>query len=427
MGNTLYLECYSGISGDMTVATLLDLGADESVLRKVLSSMNIEGYSIDISRVSKAGIDACDFDVILDKEHENHDHDMEYLHGEEHHHSHEEHHHSSEEHTHSHSEHHHSHEHRGLEDVMAIIDSGDMTDRARQIAKDIFMVLAKAESKAHGVDISEIHFHEVGAVDSIVDIVSVAVCIDNLDIDKVIVPELYEGTGSIRCQHGIIPVPVPAVLHIVTDNNISLHITGTKGELVTPTGAAIVAALKTSDKLPDTFHIENIGVGAGKRNYDRPSMLRGMLITSDEDKKDYVYKLETNIDDATGENLGYVMDKLLEEGARDVHYLPVFMKKNRPAYELVVICKEEDITRLENIIFSETTTIGIRKIKMERSVLPREIKEIDTTMGRAAVKVCCVGDKKKVYPEYSSVVKLCRENDISFTKAYTLIQSEYDK
>ena len=420
MGNTLYLECYSGISGDMTVAALLDLGADEGVLRSVLSSMNIEGYSIHISRVSKAGIAACDFDVVLDKKYENHDHDMEYLYSEEHHHSHEEH-------THVHSEQPHSHEHRNLEEIMAIIDSGDMTDRARQIAKDIFRVLAKAESKAHGVDIDEVHFHEVGAVDSIVDIVSVAVCIDNLDIDRVIVPELYEGTGSVRCQHGIIPVPVPAVLQVVADNDISLHITSVKGELVTPTGAAIVAALKTADRLPDTFHIEKIGVGAGKRNYDRPSMLRGMLITGDEEKKDYIYKLETNIDDVTGENLGYVMDRLLEEGARDVHYLPVFMKKNRPAYELVVICKEEDIARLENIIFRETTTIGIRRMKLERSVLPREIKEIDTTIGRAAVKICHIGDEERVYPEYSSVAKLCKKNNIPFTMAYTLIQSAYEK
>ena len=203
---TLYLECYSGISGDMTVAALIDLGVDHSYLLNALNSLNLDGYQVKISRVNKSGIDACDFDVILDKAHENHDHDMEYLHGSGHH----EHSHGHDKHSHEHHHEHH-HEHRNLESIQAIINSGNISRRAKVIALKIFQVIAEAEAKAHNKPLNEVHFHEVGAVDSIVDIVALAVCIDALNIQNVIVSELYEGQGTVRCQHGILPIPVPAV------------------------------------------------------------------------------------------------------------------------------------------------------------------------------------------------------------------------
>lgn len=285
MGKTLYLECYSGISGDMTVAALLDLGADKTVLDRVLKSLPVSGFQIKISRVVKSGIDACDFDVMLDKNHENHDHDMEYLHGS-HHGSH--HGHAvtdlsghTAEHTHMHdseSAHGHHHEHRGLKEITHIIEHSVMTDNAKKIALRIFEILAKAESKAHNVPVDQVHFHEVGAVDSIVDIVAVAVCLDNLGITEVIVPVLYEGRGTVRCQHGILPIPVPAVANVVSENHLCLKMTEVEGELVTPTGAAIVAAIKTKDKLPEKFEIQKVGIGAGKRQYECPGILRAMII-----------------------------------------------------------------------------------------------------------------------------------------------------
>ncbi|MCR5100306.1 MAG: LarC family nickel insertion protein [Butyrivibrio sp.] len=300
MENTLYLECYSGISGDMTVAALLDLGADKDGLIKTLNSIPANGYKIEISRVKKSGLDCQDFDVVLDEEHENHDHDMEYLYGhlshegEHHHHHHDDeheghhhhhhddehedhHHHHDDEHE-CHHHHHHHHEHRGLEDIKKIIDATDLTDNAKRIANRIFEVIAEAESKAHGEPIEKVHFHEVGAIDSIVDVISVAYCIDNLNITKVVVPYLSEGSGTVRCQHGIIPVPVPAVVNIVNRYGISLELTGEMGEFVTPTGAAIVAALRTDSKLPERFMIKNTGIGAGKRKYNRPGILRAFLI-----------------------------------------------------------------------------------------------------------------------------------------------------
>ena len=442
MKNTLYLECYSGISGDMTVAALLDLGADREVLEKALKTLPVEGFEIKISRVKKSGLDVCDFSVILDKEHENHDHDMEYLHGS-HKHGEEEHTHEEDEaHQHSHihlhekshnhghvhlHEHSHHHEHRNLSGILHIISHMDITPRAKEIAERIFTILAEAEAKAHGTELDKVHFHEVGAVDSIVDIVAVAVCLDNLNITDVIATELCEGHGFVRCQHGIIPVPVPAVVNIAEKHKLSLHITDTEGELVTPTGAAIIAAVRSMDKLPKKFSIEKIGIGAGKRNYDRPSILRAMLIKDKTFEDNQIYKLESNIDDCTGEMLGYVMELLFKAGARDVHYIPVYMKKNRPAYQLNVVCLEKDIEILENIIFEETTTIGIRRIPVERSVLKRRIEKIMTSLGEAEVKICLLKEKEKVYPEYESVKKLCLQHKLNFQEVYQLIQREYNE
>lgn len=416
----LYLECESGISGDMTVAALLDLGADPEKLDKALKSLSVGGFRTVISRVKKSGLDMCDFDVVLDETHENHDHDMEYLHGNghgEHHHEHGGHHHG-----HGHEGHAHVHEHRGLPEILQIIEHADLTERAKETASRIFRILAEAEAKAHGVPADQVHFHEVGAVDSIVDIVAAAVCLDDLGITDVIITNLKEGRGSIRCQHGILPVPVPAVLNIVQAHGLLLSVTETEGELVTPTGAAIAAAIRTEDRLPEAFTIKKLGMGAGKRAYDRPGILRAMLIEEETEENDRIYKLETNIDDCTGESLGYTMERLMEAGARDVHYLPVYMKKNRPAYQLNVICTKEDVKRMEEIIFQETTTIGVRRIPMERTILRRESRTVQTPLGEAKVKVCTYGGAVRCFPEYDSVAALCRTGRKHYQEVYQMIQ-----
>ena len=420
---TLYLECGSEISGDMTVAALLDLGADPQVLDKALKSLQIGGFQTVISRVSKAGLSMCDFDVRLDQMHENHDHDMEYLHG---HgtsgsHGHRNYHEKEQGHVHSH-DHTDIHEHRGLEEILHIIGHADLTEQAKATAENIFRILAEAEAKAHGVPVSQVHFHEVGAVDSIVDIVAAAVCLDNLGITDVIITRLNEGQGTIRCQHGLLPIPVPAVVNIVQAHGLPLCVTETEGELVTPTGAAIAAAIRTADRLPEIFTVKRTGMGAGKRNYERPSMLRAMLIEDEAEGKDVIYKLETNVDDCSGESLGYAMEHLLDAGARDVHYLPVYMKKNRPAYQLNVICSKEDISRMEQIIFEETTTIGIRKIPMERTVLRREIRSVQTPLGEARVKVCTYRGQQRFAPEYDSVTALCRKHGKNYEEVYQMVQ-----
>ena len=415
MSKTLYLECYSGISGDMTVAALLDLGADREVLKESLKSLPVGGFRTEITRVKQSGLDACDFSVILEQD--NHDHDMEYLHGSEK--SYTGHH----EYTHSHE---YPHEHRGMKEITEIIQKSKMTARAKKMAMRVFDILAQAESKAHGVPVEEVHFHEVGAVDSIVDIAAIAICMDNLDISNVIVPVLYEGTGFIRCQHGQIPVPVPAVTHIAETHKLKLKITDIQGELVTPTGAAVVAAFRTSDRLPEDFTMLKTGIGAGKRQYRCPGILRAMLIreTTDLQIKDIIWKLETDMDDCGGEMMGHVMNLLMANGAREVHYTPIYTKKNRPAYTLTVICKESEREKLENLIFSETTTIGIRRVEMERTILQREIQKKDTPVGTAIVKACTLPDGNiRYYPEYENVAELAERNQLSFRETYDRIRS----
>lgn len=261
MKKALYFDCASGISGDMSVAALLDLGVNQKTLLETLKSLNLSGYKIDISEVKKSGIAACDFNVILDKEHENHDHDMNYLHG------------KNDIHAHTHH-----HEHRCLPEILSILENSSMTNGAKSIASKIFQILAEGEALAHRIPKEQVHFHEVGAVDSIIDIASFAICMDFLGHKEVFLPILKEGTGTIRCQHGILPIPVPATSNIICTYKLPLSILPVQGELVTPTGAAIAAAVTTSFTLPKTFQINKIGIGAGKREYEVSGILRVMEI-----------------------------------------------------------------------------------------------------------------------------------------------------
>lgn len=425
---TLYLECFSGISGDMSVAALLDLGADESVLRQGLKSLKVDGYDIEIGRSKKCGIDACDFNVLLHEhthEHNHHDENIhEHIHDEDHH-THEHIHDHSHDHTHEHThEHIHDHVHRNINDIYSIIDNSEISHRAKHIARDIFHIVAKAEAKAHGIDIEKVHFHEVGAIDSIVDIVATAICIDNLDIKDVIVSKIYEGSGHVRCQHGIIPIPVPAVANIVTDNSLQIKITDTMSEMVTPTGAAIAACLKTKESLPENYKIRKIGLGAGKKDFEKANLLRAFIIEeiSQNNLKDEAWILESNLDDCTGESLGFTMEKLMEAGAKDVFYTPIFMKKNRPAYKLSVLCDEKNIEYMESIIFKNTTSIGIRKYRTSRSILKREILNVDSEYGKVRVKVCYFDNEKYYYPEYDDIKDICNNTGNDFKSVYENIK-----
>ena len=447
MDKKLYLDCGSGISGDMFVAAMIDLGADPNTLQKALDSIPADGFFVEIGRVKKSGIDCCDFRVRLDDDCENHDHDMDYLYGnltlaagsgcscheepdrEEHHcHCHEEGH-DGEAHHCCRQEKDHHHTHRGLAEILPMIDACDMTETAKELARKIFRIIGEAEAKAHGLPLDEVHFHEVGALDSIVDVVAAAVTFDSLHIKEVIVPKLTEGTGTVRCRHGVMPVPVPATVNIVSAYKIPMELTGAKGEYVTPTGAAIAAAISTSHQLPPSFVIKKAGLGAGKRACtDRSGILRAFLIQGEENEgRDKVVKLETDIDDCSGEVLGYVMKKLFKAGAKDVHYAPVFMKKNRPAWELTVICGEDKAEELEQIIFTETTTIGIREYPLGRSVLGREEKEVETVYGKAAVKQVTFRDMTRAYPEYDTVKKLAKKNKVPFMNVFDAVKEAAKK
>lgn len=454
MGKTLYLETSSGISGDMFVAAMIDLGSDPEALERALNSIPADGFMVEISSVKKSGIACCDFNVILDAARENHDHDMAYLYGpapvtaaapqeEEHHcHCHEDeeahhchcnedeeaHHchcHGGEE-PHHHHEHHHHHG-RHLAEIMGIIDATDMTDSAKALAGKMFHIVAEAESLAHHMPLEEVHFHEVGAIDSIVDIIAAAVTFDSLGITDVIIPCLTEGRGTVRCQHGVLPVPVPATMNIIEAYDMPLTIMAAKGEYVTPTGAAIAAAICTTHQLPKAFRIVRTGLGAGKRAYtERTNILRAYLIEGNamEEGKDEIVKLETDIDDSTGEALGYTIDRLMQAGALDVHYSPVYMKKNRPAWELTVICKKSRMEALEDIIFKETTTIGIREFpSVMRSILRRSQKQVETPFGIVEVKEVALPGERRFYPEYESVKAIAEKEHLPFAEVYHLVKA----
>ena len=447
--NSLWFECNAGISGDMAVAALLDAGADRGELDRALASIPAEGFSVEVKRVQKSGIDACDFNVVLDEAHENHDHDMDYLFGHEHgdgqhchgeglgqHEAHDHGHHHDDGHQHEHEGHGHHHddahghggqhhEHRTLDDVLGMIGATEMTGGARELARRIFGIIAAAEGRAHNLPPDKVHFHEIGAVDSIVDVIALSVCFDNLrrvyGFGRVYVPYLAEGTGTVRCQHGILPIPVPAVSNIVSEYGIPLRMITDRGEFVTPTGAAFVAAVATDFCLPTELVVRRAGIGAGKRSYERTNILRVSIVQESPSGAggDCIYKLESNIDDTTGEALGFVMERLLEAGARDVQYVPCYMKKSRPAYLLSVICAGKDIVRLEDIIFRHTTTIGIRRMRMERTVLERELLSVESAYGPAQVKKVILRDgEARFYPEYESVAEIARRTGRAFADIY---------
>ncbi len=391
----LYFDCSSGISGNMTLGALTEIIGDENYLINELKKLNVDGYKIEISKKVKNGITGTYVDVILEHEHEHHH-----------------------EHNHEH-EHHHHHEHRNLNDVNKIIDESSLDENVKDLAKKIFIRVAKAESKVHNKPLEEVHFHEVGAIDSIVDIVGTAILINKINPDKVISSVVNDGYGFIECAHGKMAVPVPATSEIFTDAGVKFRQIDVDTELVTPTGAAIIAELSNEFKVMPAMSVEKIGWGAGYKDLDIPNVLK-VYLGEMETKNNSICVMETNIDDCSGEILGYTSEKLFNAGALDVFFTPIFMKKNRPAYRLTVACKKEDIEKLQNIIFKETTTIGIRYRFEERKVLERKETEIDTKYGKLKVKEVINNGEKYVYPEYESMRKLAKENNIPLKELYKL-------
>lgn len=442
----LYLDGSCGISGDMTVAALLDLGASREKLDAAINSMHLDGMHCHFGRGNSYSIAGTIFDVHVhthegevSADHVN-PHEEGYV---EHHHSHEgEHHH----HAHEDCAGHHHHEHRHLNDCYHILEHvashGTLSENALDIAKKIFLIIAQAEAKVHGVAMEEVHFHEVGAIDSIVDIMAVAILVDDLQqiqgIDGVIVTGLNEGSGFVQTQHGMLPIPVPAVSSIAEAAGIALHITDTKGEMVTPTGIGVVAALRTSETLPQSYKILKSGIGLGKRDFGRANFLRAQIIEDSANVKDatctansstgdsaadtHVYILECNIDDNTAEELGYAIDKILEAGARDVHFMPCQMKKNRPGTLLRAIADSSSLAIVEHAILKYTNTVGLRRIPVERTCMSRSFLNVETKFGTVKVKKSVfkspLGDIEKCKPEFDDVKALAEKAGVPFREVF---------
>lgn len=428
MERILYFDCFAGISGDMSIAALIDLGLNPEIVIQEIAKLGVKGYHIEINKVNRFSISGTDVTVRLSGEAECvHDHNHGHSHSEPDH-----------NHEHSHCDHQdHSHNHddreRSLSDISHIIRSSEISERAKEIAIAVFTEIAKAEAAVHGKTVEEVHFHEVGAIDSIVDIVGAAICIDMLKVDKIYCSPVHEGQGFIHCRHGRLPVPVPAVIKMLGGSGISIVTEDIQAELVTPTGFGILKTISEGcGKMPEML-VEAVGYGFGKTDTGRLNALRVILGTrassgrADGQIWDKVILMETNIDNTSGEALGYTAERLLKAGALDVYFTPIQMKKNRPATMLSVICKKEDSEKLSELIFKETATIGIRIRETERITLDRKISTVKTELGEVRVKMVSVSGLERVQPEYEDCAKIAEEKNLSLNEVYEFVKMKFMK
>ena len=407
-----YLDCFSGISGDMFLGALVDAGVSAHLLEEAVAALNI-GAKLEISRVNRSGISATKVDV---RENVGQKHEED-----EHHHRHDEHRDHEHSHNHNHGEHEretlalsehnfgghnssrtgasaarkhdheHNHEHRGLKEIREIIQAAAISSGAKKTAIAIFEALGAAEAKIHNIDIEKVHFHEVGAVDAIVDIVCAAVGAEALAVDEFVCSRLNVGGGTVQCAHGNFPVPAPATLELLKD--ASVYSSGVQSELVTPTGAAIVKTLAKRFVPFPAMKTEKIGYGAGTKDFSGHANVLRLVVgeaqdhKSKDDAREAITVLEANIDDLNPQIVGYAMERALNEGALDTFVLPVQMKKNRPGMLLTILCRNEDAERMTRMIFVETSTLGIRRREEERSVLTREWVTAATPWGNVRVKI----------------------------------------
>jgi len=373
-----YADCFSGVSGDMFLAALLDAGLPLEVLQQNIDKLNLpEKVELKLTETHKGALRAASLEVIVP----------------------------------------HSHNHRHLSDILEMINANDLSDKVKATASKIFTLLAEAESCVHGEPVDYIHFHEVGALDSIVDIVGAAIGLDYLGIEQLYASPLPYGSGTINSDHGLLPLPAPATLEVLRLINAPLSPSSAEVELVTPTGAAILGCM-AEFKRPNLV-ITHIGIGAGKRDLEWPNILRLMIGMVPEAEQTEMVQLETNIDDMNPQFFGYLMDKLFASGARDVFMTPIHMKKNRPGILLGVIALRNDEAALAELLLRETTTLGLRVQPIGRYEANREFRQLDTPFGKVTIKAKIM-DGKVVHatPEYDDCVRLAKENQVSLLEIY---------
>lgn len=447
----IYLETFAGISGNMLLGALLDAGFPIDVLKSELEKLNLGEYQLVCQRANKLGIDAQYFNVLLphghehshnhehgEHHHEEHFHCQEYAHTydpscHEHGHHHEEHHHgehgrhNEEHHHHEHEGYelphvHHHHEHRNLADVMHIIASSALSQSIKDKSRKVFTAIAIAEAKVHGKAVEEVHFHEVGAIDTIIDIVGCLLGLEYLGIEKVYVGKITTGHGFVKCAHGLMPVPAPATAELL--QGLPQEKGSVAKELTTPTGAALAKVLgETALELPASFVCEKIAYGAGTWELEIPNVLRVHLGTVADASSSAILEVACNIDDMSGEVFAYVIERLLLAGALDAWAEPIVMKKGRPAYKLVFLVQEEQLTNLLDVVFAETTTLGVRYHEVNRTVLERRSTVVATPYGAVAVKYgLCNGAIVNIAPEFESCKEIATNAKISLKKAMQYAQ-----
>jgi uncharacterized protein (TIGR00299 family) protein len=425
-----YLECFSGISGDMFLGALVDAGVSPHLLQETVAALGV-GAKLEISKVMRSGISATKVDVWVDGEKDmpreeywakqdasGHDHPHEHAHDHQHGHDHVHHgEHSHEKGPHSGEAKQTEHSHRGLTDIRQIIAAAAISESAKRTAIRIFEALGAAEAKIHSVPIESIHFHEVGAVDAIVDIVCAAAGTEALDVDEIVCSPLNVGGGMVKCAHGTFPVPAPATVELLKDAPV--YSSGIEAELVTPTGAAIAKMLATRFGGFPEMKIERSAYGAGSRDFPgHPNVLRIVIgeavpVLTGKTRSETISVLEANLDDLNPQVFGYVMDRLLEEGALDVFGIPVQMKKNRPGTVLTVLCKPEKAEKLIQLVFSETTTLGVRRREESRQTLARRWESVRTEWGEVRIKIASMNGTVTNYaPEYEDCRRIAAEHHV---------------
>jgi len=380
----LHFDCFSGISGDMAVAALIDAGADVDAIRNGLASLELP-LQTEIRKVNKAGFAATSFRVACVS----------------------------------------AQPHRHLRDILAILEHGRLTQRQLDLAGRIFRKLAEAEAAVHGSSIERIHFHEVGALDSIADIVSFSIGIDSLGVEYVTCRSVPTGSGTVKCAHGVLPVPAPGTAELL--KGVPLAPTSIQSELTTPTGAAILATVVNEWIDGPRLTIERIGYGAGTRDLaEQPNLLRIFVGDVSTQETDQVWLLETNLDNVPAETIGYCYDRLLSAGALDVYSAPIFMKKNRPAITLSVLVAPENVPAIEEIVFKETSTLGIRKQLLARRKLRRQPHVVQTSLGPVSGKIAWLDGKLAMFsPEYEDCARIARERQVPLSEVYAAARQAY--
>ena len=424
----LYLDLGMGAAGDMLAAALYELLGEEEkkTFWEKMGALGIPGVSVEAEKSVKCGIVGTHMRVTVNgAEEESHDHPHD--HDQEHHHDHDHEHHHDHDHDHDHDhghEHHHDHgegqdhghphEHHGMTEISAILEGLPLSEKVRQDAKEVYARIADAESRVHGRPVEEIHFHEVGSMDAVADVTAVCLLMEMIGAEKVLASPVHVGSGTVRCAHGILPVPAPATALLL--ENIPVYSGSVRGELCTPTGAALLRKFVSSFGNMPVMRVEKIGYGMGKKDFEIANCVRAMLGETG-DERDEVAVLTTNLDDDTPEKIGYAVETLLAEGALDVTTAPLGMKKNRPAVELTVLCRPEDAEKFARLLFLHTSTLGIRERVERRYVLARTQETRETVLGPVRVKKASGYGVRKEKIEYEDLRCTAQENGLSLREA----------
>lgn len=382
-----YFDCFSGAAGDMIVGACLDAGASENHLRQELGKLGLAGVELKIEKVKKKGIAAISFVPVVTQE---------------------------------------AQPHRHLSTILDIIQNAGLSERVQQQACRTFERLGEAEAKVHGCGIEKVHFHEVGAADAIMDIVGAAVALESLGVEKVYCSPLVVGSGTVKCEHGVMPVPAPATAELI--KGIEIVPSEVRFELLTPTGAAILTTLAEGFGLMPAMRISATGFGSGQRDYaELPNVLRLLVGQADGDVgRETICVLEANLDDTTAEVIGYTMERLLAAGALDVYTTPIEMKKNRPGCLLSVLCQPGDTGQMESLLFTETTTFGVRRYPCSRTKLDRDYKKVDTPFGKITIKIGLHHGEVITYsPEYEDCRAAAQAHQVALREVMTAAMAAY--